>query len=447
MSAPAARGERWFILLLGLVYLFNAIDRTAISVLGEPIRRELGLDDFELGLLGGLSFSLFYATLGIPLARLAERQERVRLIVVVTAIWSAMTALSGAAGSFVQLVACRIGVATGEAGFTPALVSMLSDRFPPGRRAAAFSMIAMGVPVGSALAAVGGGLIAGALGWRATFVALGLPGLALALLVRLTIREPERDAGDAAAPPMSEVARRLARSPAFLHLTAGSGLVGLVGFGLNLFLIPLLVRRYGLSLPQAGTIFAVSSSGAVALGMAAGGHVADALGRRDRRWHGRAPALLVAVAAPLYGAALLQDDWRALMLLMFLASAALYAFMPAIMTVTQQLVEPRMRASAAAIHSFGQTVLGLGIGSVLLGFLSDRLAAGAFAGDYRAHCLGLAGQARAPACVAAAASGLQHALLTLVLALAWAVGHYLLAGSALGRPPADRVPAAAIRTA
>lgn len=430
-AAPVGRGW-WFLLVLGLIYMFNFVDRTAISVVGEAIRHDLHLSDLQLGLLGGLSFSLFYAALGIPLARLAERRSRIGIIAAVTAIWSVMTALSGMAGSYAQLLVCRMGVGIGEAGFTPALVSMLSDRFPPERRAAAFSIVALGVPIGAAVAATGGGLIAKLYGWRAAFLVLGVPGLLLALLVIATIKEPRRhDAGEGVAPSFGAVLRRLARSRAFIHLTLGSGLVGMVGFGLNLFMIPLLVRRYGLDLAQAGAVFAFSSSLAIMLGSLLGGLVADALGRRDIRWFGWAPASLMAIALPLYIVALLQADWRAFMALMFLASAALYAFLPAIMTVTQRLVEPRMRASAAALHAFGQTVAGLGIGSVLLGSLSDRFARSAFAGDYRVACIGKTGQPLTGACVRASATGLQHAMLAAGLVLLWAIVHYLLAARAL----------------
>ena len=402
-------GERWFIVLLGLIYMMNFVDRTIVSIAGEAIRRDLGLSDLQLGLLGGLAFSLFYAALGIPLARLAERRSRVGIIATVTAIWSVMTALTGAAGSFAQLLVCRMGVGVGEAGFTPALVSMISDRFPEHRRASAFSTIAIWVSVGAAVSATVGGWVVQNHGWRAAFVVLGIPGLILALVLRLTIPEPlRRNAGLAdATPSFGAVLRRVGRSPAFLYLTAASGLVGMVGFGLNLFMIPLLVRRYGLDIAHAGLIFAVSLSLSMAIGNYTGGRVADWLGRRDVGWFGRAPAMLLMVSLPLYLLAILQSHWQGFMVLMFFAAASLNAFLPAIMTVTQRLVEPRMRASAAALHAFGQTVAGLGIGSVALGWLSDRLAALAYGGDYRADC---AHRAVAGACAAASAQGLQHAM-------------------------------------
>lgn len=424
--------DRWFLVLLGTIYMFNFIDRTIIAVVGEAIRRDLALSDLQLGLMGGLAFSFFYAALGIPLARLAERHSRVRLIAVVTALWSVMTMLSGAAANFIQLLLCRIGVGIGEAGFTPALVSMISDRFPASRRAVAFSLIALGVPIGGAIAAVVGGMVAQAFGWRLAFVVVGFPGIILAALLFATIREPERaDAGDSSqTPSFGAVLRRLGRSPAFLHLTCGSGLVGLVGFGLNLFLIPFLVRVHGLTLPQAGLIFALSFSLATAVGTTAGGYLMSLLARRDVRWGGRAPAAAITLALPLYLAAIYQSDWRVLIGLLFCATVCLYAFLPAVMTLTQSLVEPRMRASAAALHSFGQTVAGLGLGSVILGYLSDRLAAAAYPGDYAAACLSERGPPTA-SCLAASATGLQQAMMAVGVVLLVAVYNYWRASRAL----------------
>lgn len=432
--------DRWFLILLGTIYMFNFIDRTIIAVVGEAIRRDLALSDLQLGLMGGLAFSLFYAALGIPLARLAEGHSRVRLIAIVTALWSVMTMLSGAAANFVQLLLCRIGVGVGEAGFTPALVSMISDRFAPSRRAVAFSLVALGLPVGSAIAAVVGGMVAQSFGWRLAFVVVGLPGLFLALLLVSTIREPERADGGGGidAPSFGAVLRRLGRSPAFLHLTCGSGLVGMVGYGLNLFLIPFLVRVHGLSLPQAGLVFALSVSLATVLGTTAGGYVLGVLGKRDVRWNGRAPAIAVVVGLPLYLAGIAQSDWRLLIGLIFCATACLYACLPAIMTVTQSLVQPRMRASAAALHSFGQTVGGLGLGSVILGYLSDRLAAGAYPGNYAAICLAAKGPPTAP-CLAASATGLQHAMMALAVVLLVAIYNYWRASHALPREVAEPI--------
>src|SRR5690606_33484327 len=381
--------------------------------------------------MGGLAFSFFYAAMSIPLARLAERKSRVRIISFVTALWSLMTMLSGAAGSFVQLLLARIGVGVGEAGFTPALLSMISDRFEPERRATVFSLIAVSVSIGGAVAALGGGLIAHQFGWRMTFVIVGAPGLLLALLLLLTVPEPQRPKTQATTPSFMAVLRRVSKSRSFVSLTVGSGMVALVGFGLSLFLIPLLVRRFGFDLREAGLMFALSFSMATALGTLAGGYITDRLVTKNVAYYGLAPAIAMVIALPFYLIAIWQDDWRLMAGALFIATLCLYAFLPAIMTATQRLVEPQMRATAAAIHAFGQTVFGLGLGSVLLGGISDKLAHDYYPGDYQTDCLG-SGVASA-ACTAASGSGLQQAMLLVGLALAAALSLYWIAARNIRR--------------
>lgn len=424
--------DRWFIALLGLIYMFNFIDRMIIAVVGEPIRREFGLSDLQLGVMGGVAFALFYGGMGIPLARLAERVSRIAIVATATALWSLMTTLSGLAGSYGQLLAARVGVGIGEAGFTPPVVSMIADRFPPERRATVFSLIAVGVSVGGAIGALGGGYIAQVWGWRRAFYAMGAPGLLLAMLLWRTIPEPpRRDAGEVA-PRFRTVLAVTMRSRAFVCLTCGSGFVALVGFGLNLFLIPLLVRRFGFDIRQAALAFALVFSAATALGGVVGGLLADRFAAADLRRYGLAPALATLLALPLYLLAIHQEDWRVLAVLLFAATFSLYAFLPTIMTVTQRLVEPRMRATAAALHAFGQTVFGLGIGSGLLGWVSDRLAATHFGPGYARQCLGGPLATTVP-CIAASGAGLQQAMLLLGLVLVVAIGFYALAIAAIPR--------------
>lgn len=211
MTRKLAARDSWFVLLLGAIYMVNFVDRMIISVVGEPIRREFGLSDFQLGIMGGVAFALFYGAVGIPIARLAERVSRVAIVTVATLAWSVMTILSGMAGSYGQLLAARMGVGIGEAGFTPPVVSMVADRFAPERRATVFSLIAVGVSVGGAAGALGGGAIAQAYGWRAAFFALGAPGVLLALLLCVTIPEPERRNAGTRAPSFAAVLRRVGR--------------------------------------------------------------------------------------------------------------------------------------------------------------------------------------------------------------------------------------------
>jgi predicted MFS family arabinose efflux permease len=421
----------WFVVLLGAIYMVNFIDRMIISVVGESIRREFGLSDFQLGIMGGAAFALFYGGIGIPIARLAERVSRVGIVAIATAAWSTMTMVSGMAGNYVQLLLARMGVGIGEAGFTSPVVSMIADRFDQAQRASVFSMIAVGVSVGGAVGALGGGWIAQTYGWRMTFLVMGAPGLLLTLLLWLTIREPERQNAGVATPPLRQVLKRVGGSRAFVSFTIGSGLVSLVGFGLNLFLIPLLIRRHGFGIGDAALAFALTFSAATALGGVVGGALADryASARHDR--YGLLPLLATSLALPLYLAAIYQDDWRALAVLLFAATFCLYAFLPTIMTVTQRLVEPRMRATAAAIHSLGQTVFGLGIGSAFLGFMSDRLARVTYGPAYARDCLTAKGGPASLACGAASANGLQQALLLLGLFLILAIACYALAARAI----------------
>jgi len=423
MKGFSAR-DWWFVLLLGMIYMANFVDRMIISVVGEPIRREFGLSDLQLGVMGGVAFALFYGGIGIPIARLAERVSRIGIVAVATAVWSAMTMLSGTATSYVQLLLARMGVGIGEAGFTPPVVSMIADRFDPDRRATVFSLIAVGVSVGGALGAMVGGWIAQSYGWRMAFLVMGGPGLLLAALLWLTIREPVRRNAEEDAPTLRLVLRRVGRSPSFVSFTVGSGMVALVGFGLNLFLIPLLIRRFGFDLKSAALTFALTFSMATALGGVVGGILSDRFASHHHQRYGMLPIFGSALALPLYLLAIYQDDWRIMAVLLFAATFSLYAFLPTIMTVTQRLVEPRMRATAAAIHAFGQTVFGLGLGSAFLGLMSDWLAKRAYGATYFHDCLVAKGLVPNGLCRAASGSGLQQALLLLGLFLLLAIACY-----------------------
>jgi predicted MFS family arabinose efflux permease len=421
----------WFIVLFGSIYMFNFVDRMIISVVGEPIRREFGLSDLQLGIMGGVAFALFYGGIGIPIARLAERVSRVGIVAVATALWSAMTMLSGTATSYAQLLLARMGVGIGEAGFTPPVVSMIADRFDADSRATVFSLIAVGVSLGGAIGALAGGWIAQTHGWRMAFLVMGAPGLLLAVLLWLTIREPERrNAGDAA-PPLKQVLRLVGGSRAFVGFTLGSGMVALVGFGLSLFLIPLLIRRFGFDLKSAALTFALTFSMATALGGVVGGILADRFASQHHRRYGLLPIASSALALPLYLAAIYQDDWRIMAGLLFAATFSLYAFLPTIMTVTQRLVAPRMRATASAIHAFGQTVFGLGLGSAFLGWMSDWQARRAFGSGYSEACLATKEQVPSALCRAASGTGLQQALLLLGLFLLLAIACYWIAARSI----------------
>ncbi|TPW07359.1 MAG: major facilitator family transporter [Alphaproteobacteria bacterium] len=217
---------RAFVLaVLLLVYTFNFIDRVAIDILQEQIKTEFGLLDSQLGLLKGLAFALLYTLIGIPLARLAERANRVTILSVCVGLWSAFTALCGVAANFTQLIAARVGVGIGEAGCTPPAQSIIADYFPTDRRATALSIYSMGIHFGAMIAAIGGAWIATNFGWRVTFLALGVPGLLLAIIVKLVVREPPRVASAAVATPsFSATLKMLTSKPAFWHMALGGAI-------------------------------------------------------------------------------------------------------------------------------------------------------------------------------------------------------------------------------
>ncbi|MBE7217903.1 MAG: MFS transporter, partial [Caulobacteraceae bacterium] len=286
----------WAMGLLLLLYTSNFIDRQVLTVLQQPIKEELKLTDGQLGLLQGFAFAIFYSILGIPIARLAERRSRKTIIAVSVLVWSAMTALCGTAANFATLFLFRVGVGVGEAGSSPPAHSMIADYYPPRKRATALSVYSLGIPLGSLLGAVLGGLVAQRYGWRSAFFVVGLPGVVLAILAQFTLREPprghsetveaaERDpAGDALqdvgaqAPSLGAVLRRLLSKRSFLHLAAGATLASFAGYGVNAFAAPYYIRTFGLSLAQVGLLFGVIAGVGAGVGVLAGGAISDAAG-------------------------------------------------------------------------------------------------------------------------------------------------------------------------
>jgi MFS family permease len=395
--------------VLVLVYTSNFIDRTILSVLAQPIKEELALADWQLGVLGGLSFALFYSVLGLPIARLAERVDRTWIISVSLALWSAMTVLCGSAGSYLQLLACRVGVGVGEAGGTPPAHGLLSDYYPPRQRATALSVYGLGVPLGSMFGAVLGGAAAEAFGWRGAFVVVGAPGLLLAVVAKLVLKEAPRGWWEAAppapAPPLSAVVTALWRKRCARELAAGITLASFTGYALVAFSASHFVRAFGLSLAEAGLAAGATSGLAAAVGTLLGGVLTDALGRRDRRWYAGLPALGLLLAAPLYAAAFLQSDWRLAVLLLLPAGACQYLYLGPTYATVHNMVEPRMRATATALLLLVVNLVGLGLGPTLVGLASDTFAAG---------------QSGA----AASAEGLRRALVAASGVFVWAALHY-----------------------
>jgi len=445
--------------LLMTAYTFNAMDRTIISIIGQSMKLDLKLTDTQLGLLGGTAFAVLYAFGGIPVARLAERLNRVNIITVALVVWSALSALCGAAASFPQLLLIRAGVGVAEAGCSPPAHSLISDYFEPARRTSALSVYTGGISLGYLLAAVGGSYVVQHWGWRAACATVGLPGIAVAILIKMLIREPPRGQGSSL-PPFSirgevgelwAVGRALFADGPIRHMMLGVTLGGFAAYGFYAFVPPYLRRAFDLDYTTVGVIAGAAGGVAVGLGIVAGGFVADALARRDPRWYALVPALGGAVALPLYLLSLLQTDWVRAAWLLSIAGLFQYASLGPTFGVVQNVVAPRRRATATAILYICLSVLALGGGPLFTGWVIDRFAESDFHSrgaqsvssiapetTFAAGCPGGAGAATAPAevksaCSATLARATRRGLLVTLLFFGWAAIHYLLAASGIAK--------------
>ncbi|WP_411340857.1 MFS transporter [Sphingopyxis sp. J-6] len=387
IGAPPTDGvaahTRTMLWLLLVVYIFNFLDRQIVNILAEPIKRDLGLSDTELGLLAGPAFAVFYALLGIPIARYADKDgtNRVRLIALSLAIWSAMTAVCGLAQNFVQLLLARIGVGIGEAGCTPAAHSLIADSVAPEKRSSAIAFYGLGVPVGSLLGLIIGGVVNDLYGWRAALMLVGAPGLLLALVVLFVMREPRhlRAAETAAtantAAPLStrEALREIFASRAFVYILIAASVTAFLGYGKGLWTISFFIRSHGLSTTEAGLSMAVVLGLAAALGTWLGGKLADKYGARDKRHILTFPAVGMAIVAPILFLGYYMEHWLVAMALLVVPSIVNNAYYGPAYGCVQGLVQPRARAVAASIMLFGQNLIGLGLGPFLFGVMSDAL--------------------------------------------------------------------------
>ncbi len=386
---PAAR--RYALGILVVVYTFNFIDRQILAILLPAIKAEFLVDDWVLGFLAGSAFALFYATLGVPIALLADRFNRRNLIALALAVWSGMTALSAAAGSVVTLTLARIGVGVGEAGCSPPAHSMISDLYAPEQRSTAMGIFTLGISVGIMIAYLAGGWVVENIGWREAFLIVGVPGVLLAVVVRFTVVEPprgmaDRRADDRPSPGVAYVARFLLQRRSFLHMAIGAGLAAFGGYSVASFFPSFLVRSHGMSPSIIGVYLGLILGIAGGLGFAGGGWVADRLGRRSRRWSmwGVAIASLVSWVAlfPVYLSGTPQAA-----LTWFLVPAVLSNFyLATTLALTQGLVGLRMRGVASALMLFILNIIGLGMGPQVTGILSD-LYAGAFGQDSMRYSL------------------------------------------------------------
>jgi predicted MFS family arabinose efflux permease len=383
--------------VLLVVSTLNFLDRQFLAVLAEPVKADLGLSDTQLGLLTGLAFALFYTFFGIPVAMLADRVSRVRIVAAACATWSVFTALCGFANGFASLAMARVGVAVGEAGGSPPSISIISDYFPPERRGMAISVLTLGLPLGVTLGAASGGVIAANYGWRTAFVALGAVGLLVAPLSLLLVREPRRGRLDPIStqtprPSLGAVAAFL-RSPTLVMSSISAGLCSFVAAALVVWSPALMMRDKGMSLTELSAWYGLVQGAAVALGTMAAGLALGRIVRASPRLYSVIPGVAIMLASPFIAALALSPDWRMALLSLFAASSLSAAYLPAALTLLQNSVPPTERATAAALLLFIMNLIGTGGGPLFVGMLSDRLAAGGEPHALRYAMLALSGVA------------------------------------------------------
>jgi len=408
------QGYRSYMLaVLTVVYIFNFIDRQILVILQEDIKAELLLSDTQLGLLSGLSFAIFYVTFGIPIARWADKGTRRNIVALAVGTWSLMTALCGLVGNYAQLLAARIGVGVGEAGGSPPAHSMISDLFPPEERATALSIYSMGINFGILFGFVIGGWVNDFFGWRMVFFVIGAPGIVMALIVRFTLREPPRGHAEkvaqvADAPPFKEVIDLLWSRPSFRHMSLAAVLHAFVGYGVGQWIASFFIRTYELTgTGEIATWLGLISGTAGAAGTFCGGYFADKLGKRDKRWYIWVPLLATVGAIPFSLVVYLLNNYGVALSIYLIPVFLGAMFLGPTLAMTHGIVSLRMRALASAILFFVLNLIGLGLGPLFTGMISDLLE----------PSLG--------------SESLRYALVIVVLLYFWCAFHYYMAGKTI----------------
>lgn len=376
---PAGRrrqpGAGLVLALLLIAYIFNFLDRQILGILAQPIKADLHLSDTQFGAVGGLAFALLYSALGVPLAFLADKTSRTAVIAGSLAVWSGFTALCGAASGFGQLFLYRLGVGVGEAGGVAPSYALIADYFPPERRARALAIFSLGIPLGLAGGTLLGAYIAHAMSWRAAFVVMGIAGLVLAPVMLLVVRDRHSAAAGPARAPLSSVFPLLARKPAFWLMAFASSASSLCGYGLALWTPSVMMRSFGLDLLTTGKFLASLLLVGGCAGVFAGGWLADRLGAADRRWYARLPAIAWLVSVPAWGLGLFAPSLWLVWPLLLIGNAVNILWLAPVTTAVQHLVPRPMRSTASASFLLINNLIGLGVGPLLMGRLSDALKA------------------------------------------------------------------------
>jgi predicted MFS family arabinose efflux permease len=440
-----SRGYRaWLLTMLVLVSALNLADRQGLAASAQALKTDLKFTDAQLGLIQGLGFAIFYTLMGLPLARLAERRSRTRIIAACVGLFGVMVTLCSTAQGFGRLLLFRVGVGIGDGGFGPPVASLVGDHYPMGRRASAMAIIWLGAPLGVVTGSVLGGWLAEHYGWRMTFVVIGAAGVAVSLLVLLTLREPPRGAFDPAGtargapPPVLTVFKFLLAKPAMRQTLIAAALAGMAMNGIGQFLNPFLARNYHLGPAEVGRLMGMIAGVSMASGLLIGGFGVDWAGRFDRRWYVWGPALGLLLATPLFILGFTRESLAAAVVILIFGHVSMFVYYSPTLAMAQNMVGANMRASSAFVVSgLVMGLVGIGLGPTVVGILSDRLASHEFA-SYLSSCPG--GKAApgalstlADACRDASATGIRHALIIMALLCLWSAVHYVLAARTLRR--------------
>ena len=372
------RSKYYALGLLTVVYTFNFIDRQLLAILQESIKADLLLSDSQLGLLTGFAFALFYVTAGIPLARWADNSNRRNIVALAIGTWSFMTAISGAVQNYMQLLLARVGVGIGEAGGSPPAHSIISDIFPPERRASALSFYSMGVNIGVLFGFLFGGWLNELFSWRVAFVVVGVPGILIALLVRFTLHEPirglsEARQADAAAPPLGEVIALLWSRHSFPLMAMGAAMNAFAVYSMNSWTASFMIRSFGMTSGEVGTWLALILGFGGAIGLLLGGMLAERLAVRDVRWYMWIPTIAAFAAVPFAVATYQADTSTAALWFFVIPGFLATVYLGNTLAMVHGLVGLRMRALASAILFFVLNLIGLGLGPWSIGMISDYL--------------------------------------------------------------------------
>jgi predicted MFS family arabinose efflux permease len=441
-----SRGYRaWLLGLLVFIYMLNLADRLGFAVMGQSIKLDLGISDSRLGLLQGLPFAIFYSLMGFPIARLAERVSRTKIIAICVALFGVMVALCSRAHSFGGLLLLRMGVGVGDGGFQAPVASLIGDHYPMNRRASVMSIIWLGAPLGVLLGSTAGGWIAEHYSWRLAFAAIGVLSLGVAVVSLLSLRDPPRGMSDPGTvvrgpPPSAWTALRfLLAKRSMWHILAGCALAATSMNGIGQFMSPFLQRNFHIGPAESGLFVALTAVVPMGLGLLIGGFGMDWAARVDKRWYVWGPALGLALAAPLFVLGFSQATVTATVLVLIVAHVSMFLYYSPSLALAQNMVGANMRASSAFVVSLVLGLVGIGLGPTIVGMLSDHFAASAFRlGTFAALCPG--GKAAAGAagplltgCAQASALGVRQAMMVIALLGLWAALHYLLAARNLRR--------------